>query len=198
MLFAGERLDVVLLLRQRAHRLIGERIVKPVEGHVVDQLGVAVLEPATATREDVRSLRHRLLATGHHAVELTGADQLIGQCDRVDSRQTHLVDGQGRDVPADTGFDGGLLGGHLTGSGTQDLTHDHVFDLGGRNLGLFQSAADGDRAQVHCAEILERTHQSSDRGAGSGYYYRCRHLLLTSRQSWLNGGATTHNATFRP
>ena len=55
---------------------------------------VAVLAARAAVHQQVRSPRHRLLTAGHDDVELTGADQLIGQRDRIDPGEAHLVDGQ--------------------------------------------------------------------------------------------------------
>ena len=76
----------------------------------------------------MRRLGHRLLTTGDDHVELPGPDQLVGQRDRVDTGQAHLVDGQRRHVPADAGGHRGLAGGHLPGAGGQHLAHDHVLD----------------------------------------------------------------------
>ncbi len=132
----GELIDIVALLGQRAHRLIGEHIVQAVVGQVIHQRGVAVLEASTALGQQMRGLAHRFLAAGHHHLELPGADQLIGQRDGIDPGQAHLVDGQRRHIPADPGADGGLARGHLPGTGGQHLTHDHVVDQRAPGPGL--------------------------------------------------------------
>ena len=85
LLGAGELVDVVALLGQRAHRLVGEHVVQAVVGHVVEHRDVAVLVAGPAVHQQVRRLRHRLLAAGDDDVELTGPDQLIGQRDGIDA-----------------------------------------------------------------------------------------------------------------
>ena len=99
----GELVDVVALLGERAHRLVGEHVVQAVVGHVVEHRDVAVLVAGPAVHQQVRRLGHRLLAAGHHHVELAGPNQLVSQRDGVDAGQAHLVDGQRRHVPADAG-----------------------------------------------------------------------------------------------
>ena len=94
LLGAGELVDVVALLGQRAHRLVGEHVVQTVVGHVVEHGDVAVLVARPAVHQQMRRLRHRLLAACDDDIELTGADQLVGQRDGVDPGQAHLVDGQ--------------------------------------------------------------------------------------------------------
>ena len=124
----GELVDVVALLGQRAHRLVGEHVVQAVVGHVVQDRHIAVLVAGTAVDQQVRSLGHGLLATGHHDIELAGPNELVSQCDGVDAGQAHLVDRHRRNVPADAGRHRRLPGGHLTGPGGQHLAHDHVLD----------------------------------------------------------------------
>ena len=86
LLLPGELVDVVALLGQRAHRLIGEHVVQTVVGHVVQHGDVAVLVAGPAVHQQVGRLRHGLLATGHHHVELAGPNELVGQRDGVDTR----------------------------------------------------------------------------------------------------------------
>ena len=122
----GELVGVVALLGQGAHRLVGEHVVQAVVGHMVEHRDVAVLVALPAVHQQVRGPGHRLLPAGHHDVELAGPNELVSQGDRVDAGQAHLVDRQGRHVPADACGHRGLAGRHLPGTGGQDLAHDHV------------------------------------------------------------------------
>src|SRR4029078_10092279 len=56
----------------------------------------------------------------------------------------------------------------LPGTGLQDLTHDHVLDLVGRDAGLLEGALDRDAAQVGAGEVLERAEQPAHRRPGPG------------------------------
>ena len=150
-------IDVVALLGQRTHGLIGEHVVQAVVGQVVEDGDVAVLVARAAVHQQVRRLGHRFLAAGHHDVELAGPNQLVSQGDGVDTRQAHLVDRQRGDVPADACVDRGLPGRHLPGTRGQDLAHDHVLDREAGYAGLLQRALDGDGAQIRAREILQRT-----------------------------------------
>ncbi len=51
-----------------------------------------VLDALAQARQQVRGVRHRLHAARDHDVELAGADELVGQGDRVEARQADLVD----------------------------------------------------------------------------------------------------------
>ena len=108
---------------------VGEDVPQAVVGHRVDQLHVAELHALAGLRQEVRGLGHRLHAAGDDDVELAGPDQLVGQRDRVDAGQAHLVDGQRRHGHRDAALDGRLAGRDLAGAGLQHLAHDHVLDL---------------------------------------------------------------------
>ena len=86
-------------LGERPHRLVGEYVVKTVVGHAVEHGDVAVLVSGTAVHQQVRRLRHGFLPAGDDDVELTGADQLIGQRDRVDAGQ-HILSMSGMARPS--------------------------------------------------------------------------------------------------
>ena len=174
----GELVGVVALLGERTHRLVGEDVVQAVIGHVVPDRDVAVLVARPAVHQQMRGPRHGLLTTRHYDVELTGADQLVGQGDGIDAGQAHLVDGQRGHVPADAGTHRGLAGGHLSGPRGEHLSHDHVLDQRSRDSRLLQSPADGDGAQVGAREILQRTHQAPDRRTRPGNDHRCSHFCL--------------------
>jgi hypothetical protein len=178
LLRSGELIDIVALLGQGAHRLVGENVVQAVVGHVVEHRDVAVFVARSAVHQEVWCLGHRLLPAGHDHIELAGPDQLIGQCNGIYAGQTHLVDGQRRHIPADTGGDRGLPRWHLPSAGGQNLAHDHVLHQRRRDTGFLQRTGDGDGTQIAAREILQRTHQFADRRAGSSNDHRRRHSYL--------------------
>src|SRR6476620_11297928 len=169
LLVPGElQVALVGLLGQQAHRLVGEGVPQPVEGHVVAHAHVAVLEPLAALLEQVRGVGHGLLPTGHDDLELAGADELVGQGDRVEAGQADLVDGQRRDAHRDARLGGRLAGRDLAGARLQHLAHDHVVDLVAADAGLVQGALDRDTAEVGTREALQRTEQAAHRGPRTG------------------------------
>ena len=177
----GEFVDVVALLGERAHGLVGEDVVQAVVGHVVPDRHIAVLVAGPAVHQQVRSLGHGLLTTGDHDIELAGPYQLVSEGDRVNAGQAHLVDGERRDIPADACRHRSLPGGHLTGPGGQHLAHDHVLDQRGRDVPLLQRTRDRNGTQITGAEILQRTHQLADGRPCASNDHRCRHDYLQGR-----------------
>jgi hypothetical protein len=89
------------------------------------------LYPCRWPQQQVRRVGHRLHATGDHDVDLAGADELVGEGDRVEAGQADLVDRERRDAHRDAGLDRRLAGRDLAGAGLQDLAHDHVLHLVG-------------------------------------------------------------------
>ena len=118
-----------------AHRDVVEHVGQPVVGHRVEHLDRAVLVPRPRLRQQVRGVGHRLLSASHHDVELTGPDQLVGERDRVQAGQAHLVDRERRDGHRDAGLDRGLTSRDLPGAGLQHLAHDDVLHLVGPYAG---------------------------------------------------------------
>ena len=53
-------------------------------------------------------------------------DHLVGQVDRVEPGQAHLVDRRGGHGHRDAAVDRGLAGGDLAGAGLEHLAHEHV------------------------------------------------------------------------
>ena len=125
---------------------------QPVTDDRVLELGVAVAEPAARPLRQVRGVGHRLHAAGHDDVGVAGLDHLIGEVDRVQTRQADLVDVDRRHVHRNPGLDGGLAGRHLALPGHQHLAHDDVVDLLGRDTGPFQGLGDGEPAEVGSRE----------------------------------------------
>jgi hypothetical protein len=133
----------------------------------VDQLGVAVAIAGARARLQVRAARHGLHAARHDHVELAVADELVGHRDRVQPGQAHLVDRQRWYGHRDAALDGGLPGGDLTRSGLDHVTHDHVVDLVAADPGPGHGLLDGEAAQIHGREVLQRPGELADRGAGT-------------------------------
>jgi acetyl-CoA acetyltransferase len=132
----------VALLGEDAHRLVREVVVQGVEGHRVDELHVAVLEAFARLRQQVRSVGHRLHPAGDDDVVLTGADQLVGERDRVDPGQADLVDRDRRNGHRNAGLVGCLAGRDLAGAGLDDLAEDDVLHLVTGDPGLLQGTLD--------------------------------------------------------
>ena len=136
LLLAGEVVASVVVLGGQAHRDLVDGAEQRVVGHRVHHRPVAVLDALAAADQDVRGVGHRLHATGDHDVELAGADQLVGQGDRIEPGQADLVDGQRRHVQGDATGDRRLPGGDLAGTGLDDVAHDHVVHLIGTTPAL--------------------------------------------------------------
>ncbi len=113
------------------------------------------LKPARAAREEVGALGHRLHAAGHHDLGVAGLDHLVGQVDGVEARQAHLVDGGGGTRHRDAGVDGRLAGGDLPGTGLEDLAHEHVVDVLGRDPGPLEGGLDGEATELGGGEAGE-------------------------------------------
>jgi len=114
----------------------------------VGQLGVAVAESAARAHRQVRGVRHALHAAGDHDVGLAGLDHLVGEVDRVQAREAHLVDVHGRDVHRDAGLRRGLAGRHLALAGHQHLAHYHVLNFFRLHPGALECGLDGETAEV--------------------------------------------------
>src|SRR5665647_3380616 len=163
----------VAVVRQQTHRLVRERVPQAVKGHVIAHRDITELEAIAALLQQVWSVGHRLLATSHDDLELTRPNQLVGQGDRVNPREAHLVDAQRWDAHRDAGLDSGLTCGDLTGAGGQYLAHDHVLHLVASHAGLLQGTLDGHATEVRPGEVLQGAEQATQRGARSGDDHRC-------------------------
>jgi hypothetical protein len=137
------------------HRALVERAEQAVVRHRVDQRGVAVLESLARAGQQVRCVRHRLHPARDDDVVLARGDELVGEGDRIQAGQAHLVDRERRDGHRDTAFDGCLAGGDLTGAGLQHLTHDHVVDGVARDTGAGECRFDRDSSEVRSGEVSE-------------------------------------------
>ena len=96
----------VLGLGGQAHGLAVEGIGQAVMGGDVQCLDGAVGPPLPGTGQQVRRPAHRFLAAGHHHGGVAAADHAGGVDHGSQAGEAHLVDGHGRDVPADAGADG--------------------------------------------------------------------------------------------
>ena len=134
------------------------------------------LKPSRDLAEQVRRLRHRLLAARDDDLELARADQLVGQRDGVDAGQAHLVDRERGHVHRDAARDRGLPRGDLPGARREHLTHDHVLHLLGRDPGPLQRGLDRHATELGAGEALQRAQQPPHGRAGSGDDHGRRHM----------------------
>ena len=181
LLLAGQVVAAVGLLGELAHRDLVEGVGQAVVGHRVDQLGVAVLRAGARVGQQVRRLGHRLHAAGDDDLELAGADQLVGQRDRVEAGQADLVQRERGHRHRDAAGDRGRAGRVLAGAGLDDLAHDHVVDLVAGDAGPLQGGLDGDAAEVGGGEVLQRAEQPAHRGAGAADDDGAGHACLQCR-----------------
>ena len=168
LLLAREPVPLVVAVGREPHRDLVESAEQSVVRHGVDDCRVAVLHAAAHLGEEVWGVRHRLHATGDDDLELSGADQLVGQGDGVQAGQTDLVDGDRGDVHRDAALDRRLSRAELPGAGLQDLAEDHVVDLLTRDAGPLQGRLDGEATEVGSREVLEGAKQSACRRTRSG------------------------------
>ena len=132
LLLARQRVALVVALGGRTHGLAVEGVGEAVEGHRVDEFGVAVLDALARLRQHVWRVGHRLHAARDHDLDLAGTDQLVSQGDGVETAQAHLVDEDRRHGHRDAGLGRGLANRQLPGTGLQHLAHDHVVRPGRR------------------------------------------------------------------
>src|SRR5919106_970955 len=178
LLAADPQLDVDFV-RRFAHVLVGERGPQPVVDHRVDQLGVAQADAPPGRGQEVRGSGHRLHPPGHHHLDLSGADQLVGQGHGVQPRQADLVDRDRRDLPRDTGPDGGLPGGDLAGPGLDHLAHDHVVDLVSLQPRPGEGLPDRRPAEVDGLDVAEPAAEPTDRRPSAAHDHRTRHVVIS-------------------
>ncbi len=157
----------VVLLGGLTHRNVLVRVGQAVVRHRVEHLDGAVLVALAGLREQVRGVRHGLLAAGDDDVELTGADQLVGQGDGVEPGEAHLVDGERGDVHRDAGLDRCLAGRDLPRPGLQHLAHDHVLDLVAADAGPVQRRLDGEAAEIGSGEALQGAEEAAHGRTGA-------------------------------
>ncbi len=155
---------LVVLLGRQPHRDVVEGVGEAVVHHRVDQRGVTEPEAGTGAREQVRGLGHGLHAARHDDLGVAGADHLVGQIDRVETREAHLVDGVGRDRHRDASLDRRLARRDLALSGQDHLAHQDVVHLVGRHAGPLQRRRDGEATEVHRAEPRQCARQLPDGG----------------------------------
>ena len=155
----------VHLVRALAHVLLGEGRPQAVVHHRIDHLGVAQAGAEARLRDEIRGLGHRLHAAGHDDLDLAGADELVGQGDRIEAGQAHLIDGDGRHLLRDATFDGRLTGCDLARAGLQDLAHDHVVDVFALDAGTLEGRADGVSSEGHSRHVFECPRELANRRA---------------------------------
>jgi hypothetical protein len=164
----AEWLFVVLALGQQAHRLRGEGVLEPVDGHVVDHGDVAELRAEPGAPQEVRGLAHRLLAARDDHPEVAGADELVGHDHGLDAREADLAHRGGGDAHRDAARHRGLSCRQLPGPGGQHLPHDHIFHVRGGDAGLLQRTGDRHSAEFRRREPRQSAEQLSDRRSRAG------------------------------
>jgi hypothetical protein len=122
--------------------------VRPVERHVVLDRHVAVLVPLALADQQVRRVGHRLHAAGHDDLDLAGADELVGQRDRVEAGQAHLVDrerGHAHRMPAPIAA---WRAGICPAPAWSTWPHDHVLHLVGSHARALKGRLDRELAEL--------------------------------------------------
>ena len=152
-----------------AHVCVGEGRPQTVVDHRVDDLGVAHPNTPSRAGDDVGSLRHGLHASGHHHLDFTRPDQLIGQRDGVQPGKADLVDGDGGNLLGDASIDRGLTSGYLPRSGLEDLPHDHVVHPIGRDPRPGQCLPDRVAPELDRRDVLESGAELADGRPRSGH-----------------------------
>ena len=148
---------------------------EPVEHHGIHDLLVADAVPGAGTGQEVGGVGHGLHTPGDDDVGLARADHEVGEVDRLQPRETDLVDGGRVHGHRDTALDGRLARRDLTLTGLDDLAHQHRVDRGGVDAGLVEHALDGGAPEVGRAQGGEHTREFSDGGATSGDDDTARH-----------------------
>ena len=120
-----------VLLGAGAHEARVERAPQTVADDRVLQRRVAVAEARPDPGKDVRRVRHRLHAARDDDVGLARLDHQVGEVDRVETREAHLVHGGRRDGHRDARVHRCLPRGDLALSCADHLAHEDVVDLVG-------------------------------------------------------------------
>jgi hypothetical protein len=153
---------------RRTHRdaLVG--VGEPVEGGVVEHGHLAVLEPAPRLRQQVRRAAHRLHTARDHEIAVARAQEPVGDRDRGQPREAHLVHGETRYVHGDPARDGRLPGRILARPRREHMPHDDLPDQLGRDAGPFKGGPDRDAAQSRRGDLGESPVEPAHRGPGGG------------------------------
>lgn len=116
----------------------------------------------------MRRAGHGFLAPGHNHGGVPAADHPGGIYDSREAGEANLVDGDGRDVPANTCRDGALPCRILASARLQHLSHDDSVHLFGFYAAGRQCGADGVGAEVDGGESGKLPIQPTLWGTGSG------------------------------
>ena len=145
-----------------------ERRRETVEDQVVDDLAVSEPVPEARVRKEIRRVRHGLHPSGDDELVAAGTDHQVGDLERADRRCAHLVDRVGGNLLRDARPDRGLTRRRLAHAGLEDLTHDHVLDLGRLEPGPAERLADCDRAELGRRMLREAAAEAPERRAHGG------------------------------
>src|SRR5437773_512260 len=148
---------------------LAKRLCRCPRTHAFIALDAAPAPPAPRVRDEVRRLRPGLHPAADDALDLAGTNALIGQRDRVQARQAHLIDGDGRDLLRDAGLDRRLARSDLTGSSLQNLAHDHVIHVAGLHTAALEGRPDRMAAQRDRRHIFESSAKLAEWRARARY-----------------------------
>ena len=124
-----------------------EGVDQAVLQHGVDELHVAHLD-AAAQIGGVGGERHRFLAARDDDVGVAVGDLLHAERDRAQAAAAELVDAEGGLFLRNAGLHRRLAGWILALRRGQNLAENHLVDLARLDFRRFESALDGDGAQV--------------------------------------------------
>ncbi len=147
------------------HLAPAEGVGEPVVDHRIQRLGVAHAKAEARARQQVRGAGHRLHAAADADVEVPRADLRVEDPDRAHARGADLVDRLRADLLRDARLDLRLARGNLALPGLQHLTHDHVLDVFGGDVGALQGGLDGDTAELGRVKRCQTAAHLPDRGA---------------------------------
>ena len=131
-----------------AHVHIADRAPQPVMDGGVDELSVSDPVAGARARQQVWPQVHVLHAARHDHIRVPGADRRGADHHRLEPRTAHLVDGGRAHAVGQTGLEGRLPRGCLSGPGLDDLAHDRLVDALGRDPRPLHRGADGGRTQL--------------------------------------------------
>jgi hypothetical protein len=175
-----------VILGARAHVQGVEGAPQAVADHRVDDLVVAHAVAGARPRQQVRRVGHRLHAARDHDFGVAVVDHLVGEVQRVDAGEAHLVQRRRGNRHRDAGLDRGLPRGDLTRARLQHLTHEYVVDLLGVDAGPLERGLDREPAELHRRHAGERAGELADGSAGRPDDHRTGHgsLLEKSVTKW--------------
>ena len=165
--------------------------------HRVERLGVAHAEAEARLGQQVGRARHRLHAAADADLDVARADRLVEQDRGAQARGAHLVDGLAGDLLGDPGLDLGLARGDLALAGLEDLAHDDVLHLVGRDVGALERRGDGGRAELGGIDGRQAAAELADGRAGGTEDHGLGHVPKASDVAWPADARLRHHRRSR-